>query len=150
MPDAYEALNGMPLASLLRVREPWHLVRGWLADLAREIDAGLQDGPLSALKVEHVWITRDGYAKLLDFRAPDVQPTACQDEPATLESGQAFLAFVARSALYGSDDEPGVTVARAREAATAVRIGHARDTGAAWVWDFVRGGGPHVSTAAGP
>jgi hypothetical protein len=96
--------------------QPWHLVRGWLADLAREIDAGLTDGSLVTLETDHVWITRDGYAKLLDFRTPDVQPTARRDEPATPESGQAFLAFVARSALYGSDDEPGATVARAREA----------------------------------
>jgi hypothetical protein len=97
--DAYEALAGLPLAKLFDAPQPWRMVRGWLLDLAREIDAGLKDGTIAALTIDRVWIAQDGYAKLLDFRAPGVQPAARQEGPATLESGQAFLESVARSAL---------------------------------------------------
>jgi hypothetical protein len=76
----------------------------------------LKDGSIAALTIARVWITRDGYAKLLDFRAPGVQPAAHQEEPATLESGQAFLGSVAGSALARwSGDESGATAAAARE-----------------------------------
>ena len=50
---------------------------------------GLRDGSIATLTIGHVWITRDGYAKLLDFRAPGV-PAANQREAVTLESGQTL------------------------------------------------------------
>ena len=110
--DAYEALDGLPLTGLLGEPRPWQLVRPWLVDLATEIDAGLQDRSLTALSIAHVWITRDGRAKLLDFSAPGVRSAAPQEEPATLASGQAFLASVARSALGDLPaDESGTTAA---------------------------------------
>jgi hypothetical protein len=114
--DAYEALDGVPLATLLGAPRPWRMVRPWLLDLAREIDAGLKDESITALTIDHVWITRDGHAKLLDFRAPGVPP-ANQDEPVTLESGQTFLESVARCALDGlsCDESDTTTAARARD-----------------------------------
>ena len=108
--DAYESLDGAPLAAVLGAPRPWRVVRSWLLDLAREIEAGLRDGPIPVLTIDRVWITADGYAKLLDFRAPGVPPAA-QEEHATPESGQTFLASVARSALDGSGDESSVTAA---------------------------------------
>ncbi len=108
--DAYESLDGAPLAAVLGAPQPWRVVRSWLLDLAREIEAGLRDGPIPVLTIDRVWITADGYAKLLDFRAPGVPPAA-QEEHATPESGQTFLASVARSALDGSGDESSVTAA---------------------------------------
>ncbi|MEP7308536.1 MAG: protein kinase [Acidobacteriota bacterium] len=111
--DAYEALDGVPLASVHGAGPRWRLVGPWLLDLAREIDAGLKDGSAATLTIEHVWITRDGYAKLLDFCPPGVRPAAYQAQPATLESGQTFLSSVARHALGGSPaDESGATVRR--------------------------------------
>jgi uncharacterized RDD family membrane protein YckC len=113
--DAYEALDGVPLVNVLSAPQPWRTVRLWPLDLAREIDAGLRDGSITTLTIGHVWITRDGYAKLLDFRAPGV-PAANQREAVTLESAQSFLESVVRSALDGSsDDEAGTTGARARD-----------------------------------
>jgi hypothetical protein len=114
--DAYEALDGVPLVRLLDAPRPWRMVRPWLLDLAQEIDAGLTDGSVAALTIDRVWITREGYAKLLDFGAPGVPPAAHQREPTTLESGQTFLAFVARHALDGSSGvESGATAAGARD-----------------------------------
>ncbi len=111
--DAYEALDGVPLVSLLGTAQPWRTVRPWLLDLAREIDAGLQDGSITALTIDHAWITRDGHAKLLTFRAPGVT-LATQPWAVTLESGQSFLESVGRRALAGSaDDESSTTAARA-------------------------------------
>ena len=120
----------MPLATLLGPPLPWRMVRPWLLDLAREIDAGLKDESVAPLTIEHVWITRDGYAKLLDFIPPGMlPPVANQEGAATLESGQTFLASVARSALDGSSsDESGATVAHARDPLGDPRL-TARDSG---------------------
>jgi uncharacterized RDD family membrane protein YckC len=100
--DAYEALSGVPLARLRSAARPWRVVSPWLLDLAQEISAGLKDGSIAALQIENVWITHEGYAKLLDFCSPGEQPAAHLDEHATLESAQTFLYAVARTALDGS------------------------------------------------
>ena len=111
--DAYEALDGVPLVSVLGTPQPWRTVRPWLLDLALEIDAGLQDGSIATLSIDHVWITHDGYAKLLDFRAPGL-PAANPQETVTLESAQGFLESVGRCALKGSaGGEAGTLAARA-------------------------------------
>jgi uncharacterized RDD family membrane protein YckC len=106
--DAYEALDGTPLVGVIDTPRPWRTVRLWLLDLAREIEAGLTDGSITALTIDHVWITREGHAKLLDFRAPGAPAAATNaDEAATLGSAQTFLASVARRALgMSSGDEP--------------------------------------------
>ena len=110
--DAYESLDGASLVNVIDTPQPWRRVRAWLLDLAREIDAGLQDGSITALTIDRVWITRDGYAKLLDFRVPCVPPST-QQGAVTLESGQRFLESVGRCALAGSsDDESSTTAAR--------------------------------------
>src|SRR5262249_16926961 len=41
--DAYEALDGTALVAMLTRPQPWRIVRQWLADVAREIDASLHD-----------------------------------------------------------------------------------------------------------
>jgi uncharacterized RDD family membrane protein YckC len=99
--DAYEALDGMPLVTVLDRPQPWRAVRAWLADLAREIGTALNDGSLGRLSLDRVWITRDGRAKLLDFRAPSApnHSPATTAVPAT--SAQTFLSEVATSALSG-------------------------------------------------
>lgn len=97
--DAYEAVEGTPLVSLLHERQPWRNVRHWLLDLASELDAAAKDGSMpDVLALDRVWITAEGRAKLLDFAAPAV--------PTVIESGRAlppsvFLNQVAISALEG-------------------------------------------------
>jgi len=99
--DAYEALGGMPLVTLLGRPQPWHAVRLWLADLAREIDAALNDGSLGQLSLDRVWITREGRAKLLDFRAPGAPDISTRTVLLSQQSAQSFLSDVATSALTG-------------------------------------------------
>jgi uncharacterized RDD family membrane protein YckC len=96
--DAYEALDGV-LVALLDRPQPWRAVRSWLADLAEEIDAGLNDGSLALLGLDRVWITRDGRAKLLDFAWPGAPSTPISNVSAT--SAQRFLSEVATSGLAG-------------------------------------------------
>ncbi len=97
--DAYEALDGEPFVTLVNIPQPWRVVRQWLADLAREIDAALGDGSLGRLAVDRVWITREGRATLLDFQHPDALTVSAPTTPASAVSAQIFLSEVATSAL---------------------------------------------------
>jgi hypothetical protein len=99
--DGYEALDGVPLVTLLDRTQPWRVVRPWLADLAHEIDAGLNDGSLGHLGLDRVWITREGRAKLLDFAVPAALRVPTPDSSASATSAQKFLSEVATSALAG-------------------------------------------------
>jgi len=99
--DAYEAFDGVPLVTLPHAQR-WGVVRGWLLDFSREIDAGLKDQSLGPLTLDRVWVTRDGHAKLLDFRAPGVAAGAASASPASLASAQRWLADVADRGLAGS------------------------------------------------
>lgn len=63
--DAFEAVAGAPVRP-----ESWARVRGWLLDLANELASALEDGTLPhGLSVDHVWIGRDGTARLTEFAA---------------------------------------------------------------------------------
>jgi hypothetical protein len=112
--DAYEALDGVPFIRLLDMPRPWRLVRPWLADLAREIDAGLTDGSLAGLALDHLWMTHEGRAKLLDFRVPGAPVASAPTSPASVEWAQTFLSEVATSALAGQRSANAV-VPRARD-----------------------------------
>ncbi len=100
--DAYEATPGTALTALLSKPQPWKNVRHWLLDLATELDASSRDGSMAAaLSMDHVWITAEGGAKLLDFAAPGSEPLPCIE-------ASIFLNQVAISALEGrfaSEDE---------------------------------------------
>lgn len=98
--DAFEGVTGQPLVNLLDKPQPWGLVRYWLLDLATEIAAAEKDGTLPAvLDLDRVWITGDGRAKLLDFRAPGAPASA---GPPAL-SATAFLNEFARAAVGGGE-----------------------------------------------
>jgi uncharacterized RDD family membrane protein YckC len=103
--DAYEATPGRPLLSLISERQTWGRVRFWLLDLAEELQAAQGGGPAAAiLRLDHIWITADGRAKLLDFRAPGTvsMATAATPDPATpAPTAAEFLRQVAISALEG-------------------------------------------------
>jgi hypothetical protein len=99
--DAYEALTGQPLVTMLH-QQPWKRVRFWLADLAEELQAAAADRTLPAsLTLEQVWITEDGRAKLLDFPAPGVAASLAAPAPATAQDVQSFLKQVAMASLEG-------------------------------------------------
>lgn len=103
--DVYEALSGQPLVKLIAQPQPWRVVRYWLLDLAQELRAATHDGTLPpALRLERVWITGEGRAKLLDFPAPGAAPAAAGAEPAPADlpppGAAAFLRQVAQAALH--------------------------------------------------
>lgn len=99
--DAFEGLSGKPLVGLLDQPHPWRHVRFWLLDLASEFSAAEKDGTLpDILTLDRVWITADGRAKLLDFRAPGAVASTV---PATRD-GKVFLNQVACVALGGRGD----------------------------------------------
>jgi hypothetical protein len=113
--DAYEALSGQPLLSLLPQRQPWKRVRFWLIDLGTELEAALKDQSLqSPLGLDRVWVTDDGRAKLLDFPAPNGSVSPAVDAGAEIAAAgarastelddgdaQLFLKRVAVAALEG-------------------------------------------------
>ncbi|HRZ36008.1 MAG TPA: protein kinase [Candidatus Paceibacterota bacterium] len=115
--DAFEALAGLPLVSLIGEPQPWDRVRFWLHDLASEISAAEKDGTLPAvLGLDRIWITDAGRAKLLDFPAPGALSSANRGEanrgealaspdpepPANRRTeARDFLGQVARAALEG-------------------------------------------------
>lgn len=105
--DAYEALTGKPLLSLLEAPQPWSIVRFWLLDLALELSAAEGDDTLpDVMAPDRVWITAEGRAKLLDFPAPGTpaKPQAAQvpsGNGSTAPAARRFLLRVAASALGG-------------------------------------------------
>lgn len=97
--DAYEAVAGQPLVSLLEAPQPWKSVRYWLLDLAEELDAARLDrSSPDALGLDRVWITADGRAKLLDFPAPGKNGAGGESSS---PSAQQFLSQVAYAGLAG-------------------------------------------------
>ena len=112
--DAYEQVPGQPFDALLTRAESWQTVRGWLCDLAEEVQAGFRDGSLPALKLDRVWIGQDGRARLLDWPAPNDRPELLSPPPKQaidLPQAERFLYRVAVSALKGhvlADSHPGV------------------------------------------
>lgn len=102
--DAFEAVSGQPLVSLLGEPQSWQRVRFWLFDLAGELALARQENTLPAhLGLNRVWITSTGHAKLLDVPAPgfsyeEVASELCADGPNAL---CRFLNQVAVSSLNG-------------------------------------------------
>jgi hypothetical protein len=103
--DAYEHVPGQPFTSLLRRARSWVTVRGWLCDLAEEMQAGLRDGSLPVLELNRVWIKDDGRACLLDWLAPNDRAELAASSPpqqaVNLPQAERFLYRVAVSALKG-------------------------------------------------
>jgi eukaryotic-like serine/threonine-protein kinase len=105
--DAYEAPSGKPLLEVIGQKQSWNVVRFWLLDLAQELSAGQADDSLpEVLDLDRVWITADGRAKLLDFRAPNVSATSGDGEISAPPHGgksmvAVFLKRVAIAALEG-------------------------------------------------
>ncbi len=96
--DAFEAPEGAPFSSLVEdgKRLPWGTLRHWLHDLASELWDATGDQTLPAeLSLDHVWITAQGRAVLLDESWPDVKTPAECIPVGNLAGQQRFLNAIA-------------------------------------------------------
>jgi uncharacterized RDD family membrane protein YckC len=63
--DVFEPVQGRPFVSLAGERGRWSDVRRWLLDLARELARAVPD-EAAPPRLDRVWITTNGHAKLVD------------------------------------------------------------------------------------
>jgi hypothetical protein len=78
-------------------------VKQWLIDLAKEVDTSRHSRLAERVSLDRVWITRDGHAKVLFFRAPNVFPSTETFPVADTTQALEFLERVAECGLRGSD-----------------------------------------------
>ncbi len=96
--DAYEATDGVPIFSLIKEGKhvPWGTLRHWLEDLATELWDATGDQTLPAeLSVDHVWITTEGRAILLDNPWPGAETPAESIFVGDVTGQQLFLNAIA-------------------------------------------------------
>lgn len=96
--DAFEAPQGAPFLTLLAggKRVPWSSLRHWLHDLALELSDAKGDHTIPAeLSLDHVWVTSEGRAILLDQPWPEAAAPAEPISVASLAGQQRFLHAVA-------------------------------------------------------
>ncbi|MHC4657259.1 MAG: protein kinase domain-containing protein [Planctomycetota bacterium] len=99
--DAFEATEGVPFSSLIEGGKhlPWSRLRHWLGDLASELWAATGDKTMpSELSLDHVWVTAQGRAVLLDEPWPGVQTGAESIAVGDLAGQQRFLSVIAACA----------------------------------------------------
>ena len=96
--DAFEASQGVPFSSLVQdgKRVPWSTLRHWLHDISTEVWAAKEDQTLSVeLSLDHVWITTQGNAVLLDEPWPSLRSPSVQIPVGDLLGQQRFLNEIA-------------------------------------------------------
>jgi uncharacterized RDD family membrane protein YckC len=96
--DAFEATEGVSFSSLIEggKRVPWSRLRHWIHDLASELwDATGDKTLLTELSLDHVWITAQGHAILLDEPWPDIKNHAVSISVEDLTGQQRFLNVIA-------------------------------------------------------
>jgi len=95
--DAFEATPGTPFFHLIEVQAiPWSSLRHWLHDLASELwDAGRDKTLPPELSLDHIWITDQGRAVLLDQAWPETTGPAELIAVRDLQGRQRFLNAVA-------------------------------------------------------
>ena len=99
--NAFEATPGTPLSSLVQdgKRVPWKKLRHWLHDLSAELWAATSEQTLPVeLSLDHVWITPQGHAILLDQPWPEGATSAGRIRVSDLAGQQRFLSAVAACA----------------------------------------------------
>jgi hypothetical protein len=93
--DAYAAVPGRPLRSLLAETTSWEDVHGWMKDIVDELRTRKATNAESAgLTLDHVWISNEGRAILLPF--------AHGEQRGTQSPGDSLLQQLA-SAVLGAD-----------------------------------------------
>ncbi|MHC4512140.1 MAG: protein kinase domain-containing protein [Planctomycetota bacterium] len=96
--DAFEATQGTPFSSLVAggKRLPWGTLRHWLHDLASELWDASGDRTLPAeLSLDHVWVSAQGHAVLLDEPWPGVDNPAERIPVGDVAGQQRFLNAIA-------------------------------------------------------
>ncbi|KPK36318.1 MAG: hypothetical protein AMJ65_16340 [Phycisphaerae bacterium SG8_4] len=99
--DAFEATEGVPFRSLVEggKRVPWSTLRHWLGDIASELWDATGDQTLPAeLSLDHVWVTTQGRAVLLDEPWPGVHAGAERIEVGDVGGQQRLLGAIAACA----------------------------------------------------
>ncbi len=92
--NAFEATEGVPFSSLIAngKRLRWSSLRHWLHDISMELWDATGDKTLPAeLSLDHIWITTQGHAILLDEPWSDVETKAESFPVAGLAGQQKFL-----------------------------------------------------------
>ena len=74
--DAFEAPDGGAFAARGQTAVAWPVLKSWLLDLADELLASEREGSIPALRLDRLWIRRDGRLVLLDFASPLPAPRA--------------------------------------------------------------------------
>jgi hypothetical protein len=96
--DAFEATPGVPFSRLVGTERklPWSTLRLWLHDLASELWKAAADLTLPAeLGLDHVWITAQGRAVVLDQPWPEERRAVEGIRVADLAGQQRFLNAIA-------------------------------------------------------
>jgi uncharacterized RDD family membrane protein YckC len=99
--DAFEAAQGVPFSSLIESGNPlpWSTLRHWLHDLASELWAATGDQTLPVeLSLDHVWVTSQGNAMLLDEPWPTVNTPTKHISVGDIAGQQRFLNAIAACA----------------------------------------------------
>jgi len=118
--DAYDYVPGRSFLTVVTRAQSWDTVRGWLCDLAEEVQAGLRDGSLGGLELDRVWIGRDDRAWLLDWEASTnrlLRGTLPARQVIDLPRAERFLYRLAASALEGhlvADTHPHLRASQVR------------------------------------
>ncbi len=101
--DAFEAPPGVPFSSEIEDGKllPWSSLRFWLHELAMELWEATGDKTLpTELSLDHIWVTTQGHAVLLDTPWPHTRPLPLAPRPCLfpvqdLAGQHRFLAAVA-------------------------------------------------------
>ena len=84
--DAFEAVDGLPLQTLIASRHQadWPDYRKLMQDVAEELQIALKDGTIpESLSLPQIWLDRSGNAKIIDRSLVDVVNATATGEPAT-------------------------------------------------------------------
>lgn len=108
--DAFEAPDGAALVWMQQA-SAWSQVRGWLTDLAEELEARESVGEARpSLSLDRVWVTASGRGILLDFAVPLAASVKQASVPA--DTTATFLHHAAKYALRQSDVTLPLSVSR--------------------------------------
>jgi eukaryotic-like serine/threonine-protein kinase len=105
--DAFEAPTGRPFLTTINTPMAWSQIRHLIADITQELAIADTDGTMpETLGLDRLWITLDGRAKILDFRAPGLSDAQAdiswKPEPVNgVQTAHKLINQIAVAALHG-------------------------------------------------